>query len=610
MCGIFTAFNYSKKALNIENCIKAIEKVKHRGPDHIGYESDERCFLGHTRLSIIGLQESGNQPFYFEYLKMIYNGEIFNYIELRSELECHGYHFDTDSDTEVVIKSFHKWGEQCFSHFNGMWSLVIYDTHSKEIYVSRDRFGQKPLFYMQSDDVLYFASEIQQLTMQKQLAVDYFMIQSFLKEGDADLGGRTFFKDIKTFPKSEYWKVKSDGSIEKNSYWKYFDGAIAETNDKVFDEFEHLFEDSVKLRLRADVPLSVLLSGGIDSTLVAYYMRKENTNEKILAFTYASEDHNDESQYAQIIANQLKMSLVISKQDNNPDDYILRLKRLVQHLGKGHSSPAIVSIDYLYEKIASSNIKVSLDGQGADELLGGYKTYFLVLLPYYLKSMQFKQAYLLTKDMIKDGFLSSLKLSLRTNLSEPSKKFLRKFIGYEKFFSDFKDSEKTLLEEDSVAPNKRTDINGYLMQQHSKGLSNLLYYGDIVAMNNSVENRSPFMDHRLVDFVFKYGDKLKIWNAKNKYVLRKLTGYQVFRQQLERKKIGFSSNIKLETKKKMVLDLETSPIFDWPIFSKNVKTYVNSTTLLMPKYERFMFRLYQVHLWNEIFYSNIEHDCI
>lgn len=603
MCGIFAAYNINEAVVSERQLIAATKAVTHRGPDHSSHFSDGFCFVGHTRLSIVGISETGNQPFIFEHLVLVYNGEIFNYIEIREELKALGYEFESESDTEVVIKAYHHWGGECFNRFNGMWSLVIYDQRDSSIIVSRDRFGQKPLFILKDQATFYVASEIQQLAPLSDGEVDYGLIQMFLKEGGYDGKGRTFFKAIQDFPKAHFCRIDSDGNIETTRYWDYHKAKVKVVDEQSFTDFEDLLKDAVKLRLRSDVPFSVLLSGGVDSTIIADYSKQFSPNDSVIpAFTYASNDHEDESKYAQAVADELGMTLTIREQEENADDFRARLRRIVKHLGRGHSSPAVISIDYLYESVANKGIKVALDGQGADELLAGYKNYFILMIVVFLSKGQFQQAFMCFRAQLRQGFVSSLIMFLRNMLPPFAKSWMRRFYGYERFFKRYNKSTKPLLvERKSDVKKNASAFNRYLIEQHDHGLENLLYYGDIIAMNNSIENRSPFMDHRLVDFVFNHGDKLKLHNAQDKYVLRTLPSYKRFKKVLERNKIGFSSNIKPKTKDFMVEELRKSPILDWPIFTKSLREILDGDTFKTAKYERILFRFYQVHLWNEVF---------
>lgn len=606
MCGIFASFNIKDQHNSEAELIAAIESVSHRGPDNCSHFTDGFCFVGHTRLSIVGIADSGNQPYVFEHLVMVYNGEIFNYIELREELRNLGYHFESESDTEVVLKAYHCWGGDCFERFNGMWSLVIYDQSDRSMLISRDRFGQKPLFILENQSTFYVASEIQQLAPLCNGDIDYGLIQMFLQEGGYDGQGRTFFNAIKEFPKAHYCRIDATGNIQTYRYWDYYKGKIQSVDEQSFIDFESLLKDAVKLRLRSDVPFGVLLSGGVDSTIIADYAEQFGPKQNpIPAFTYASNDHEDESKYAKAVADKLGMELTTREQEQDPQEFKARLRRLVQHLGRGHSSPAVISIDYLYESVAKKGIKVALDGQGADELLAGYKNYFILMIFVFLFKGQFKQALKCFKAQLKQGFISSVIMFLRNMLPPFAKSWMRRIYGYERFFTRYKATTEPLqVKKNDDGKTNASAFNRYLIEQHQLGLENLLYYGDIVAMNNSVENRSPFMDHRLVDFVFSRGDKLKLHDAKDKYVLRTLPAYQRFKAELERDKIGFSSDIKAETKGFMVKELRQSPILEWPIFTQSLRDVLAGDTFETAKYERLLFRLYQVHLWNDIFKLN------
>ena len=604
MCGIFVAYNnFELNKQQIDNYKHAIAIAEHRGPDNIGHFADDNCFMGHSRLAILDLDKSSNQPFRYGDLVLTYNGEVFNYEELRNELRELGHDFHTESDTEVVIAAYAQWGVDCFSRFNGMWALAIYDVAKSELVVSRDRFGQKPLFMSKLGNNVFFASEFQQLATLVEKDIDYGLIQMFLKEGTYEGDGRTFLRTIQEFPKSTYLRINNKGEWKSTKYWQYWNKEIAKTDDKALEAFNKLLSDAVRLRLRSDVPFGILVSGGVDSTLIASYAREHSGDTKpIKAFTYSSGDCYDEQAYARTVGYRLNLDLHIHTQDTVAFEYKTRLRKLVQHLGRGHSSPAIVSIDYLYQSVANNGVRVALDGQGADELLAGYKTYFILVSPWYLMQGRFKQAYLALKDQLRFGFLSSLILFLRNVMPPFFKMFMRMIYGYERLFRKVRctKTQRWIKVEDDWNNNSNF-LNRYLIRQHNLGLENLLYYGDIVSMAHSVENRSPFMDHRLVDFAFAHDDRLKLHDAIDKYVLRNSEPYRNFSDILDRQKLGFPSDIFQSTKKSMVDELRKSKIFDWPIFDKKTRCFVKSEKILTKKYERLLFRLYQVHVWNEIF---------
>ena len=604
MCGIFGAVNIANLDYKHQDFMKAIEKVQHRGPDNLSSFYDDNCFLGHTRLSIVGVGEASNQPFVFENLILIFNGEVFNYVELASELRKHEYTIDTASDTEVVIKSFHCWGSECFKKFNGMWSMVIYDKNKKKWVISRDRFGQKPLFILRKGVNLFVASEFQQLVEFSNKEPNFVIISRFMKEGAFQHENQTFFKDIEIFPKASYAELELNGNLLVHQYWHYWAGPVKTVTDDCLKQFEKLLDDAIKIRIRCDVPFGILLSGGVDSSIIGAYMRKNtNNNVSISAYTYSSQDADDELQYAASISKKLGFHHVVKVQEKNPEDYLRRLEDIIRHLGRGHSSPAIVTSDQLLEAASKNGYKVVLDGQGADELLGGYVAYYPLIIFQSLFQGNFKRALLFFRAQIREGFFSISMLYLRNILPEKLKTLGRLWYGHDKFLNSPKDSNFSNYSQSCAITSRNPNaLNRYLISQHNIGLENLIFYGDIIAMKNSIENRSPFMDHRLVDFSFSRTDKLKAWNGANKYILRTLPVYTQFKSELDRKKIGFSSDIKRKIKERMLVELQNSSILNWDIFTKNLKDTIKVGSIIdIDKFSPFFFRLYQVHLWNKIF---------
>lgn len=605
MCGVFAVINPDRSRFVDADFDAATKVASHRGPDNMGTFTDEHVFLGHTRLSIIDISESANQPFFFEDLVLSYNGEIYNYVELREKLKTFGYRFSTESDTEVVLKAFHKWGGECFGKFNGMWALVIHNRATGTTVISRDRFGQKPLFMTKIGDSTYFASELQQLLRFWNGQVDFGLVQMFLKEGQYDGGGRTFFSSIESFPKAHFFTIDAAHGAELTRYWNYWSGKIEQTNEESFSEFEKLFEDAVKIRLRSDVPYGFLLSGGVDSTLVSAFAEKHvSPGSKVPGFTFSAHGPDDEKVYAQQVADMLNISLFIREQDTDGQQYRKRLRQIVRHLGRGHSSPAIVPVDQLYELAADHDVPVILDGQGADELLAGYETYTPLIIVLTIAKGHPLQAMKWIKRAYESGIAWSLVLFLRNILPQPLKKMMRWLYGYERFFTKYDDDRFThsTLASNRVAKN-RNIFNRYLIRQHDLGLENLLFYGDAIAMRHSIENRSPFMDYRLVDFALKKDESFKLWDGIDKYPLKRLTLFEKFASILNRKKLGFPSPIFDDTKLMMIEELKTSPILDWPIFNKRLLIFICNGGFASAKYERLLFRLYQVHLWEDIFIS-------
>lgn len=608
MCGILVAFNPS--GIDSELVSKftySLETLNHRGPDNKGFYEDDSVLLGHTRLSIIDVDQSSNQPFREKEYILTYNGEIFNFEEIRKELIILGYSFRTNSDTEVFIKSYLEWGSKCFQKFNGMWSAVIYNSKDKSILVSRDRFGQKPLFYAFKDGTFYFSSETRQISLLLNCEPNYCSILSFLKEGDFNTDGQTFFEEIQEFPSASFLLVNSDLEIKQDKFWNYPLKGDKRTTNKTFLDFESLLIDAVKIRLRSDVPVSVCLSGGVDSTIITDIIREELVKtDPISTYTYSSNDINDESEYAIKIANQLRCQNIIVERISNPESFVNHLKPLVISMGRGHSSPAIIPYSLIQAQMRKDGFRVSIDGQGADELLAGYPLTHIALIFENILKLKFIKFYKSLLGLIKSskdfkfGIIFLFIHYVRAKSSPMIRKLMRLIYGYELFFSDCSTVKKTkfTLYKSEISPSGGT-LNSLLIEEHSKSLRNLLFYGDIVSMNNSIENRSPFLDHRLVDFVFQHDSDLKIFAGQNKYALKNLPRYSKYKELLDRKKVGFEGEFKAEIKEHLRSILLVSDILNWSIFTPKLKIFLSSKKCLSSKYERFLFRLFQVHLWAE-----------
>lgn len=610
MCGVLAIYGPNvEKLYQPLRVQRALSLVDHRGPDNAELFLSPDCILGHTRLAILDLSEESNQPFHVDDYVIVYNGEVFNYVELRDELCGLGVKFQTDSDTEVVARAVIRWGDQAFSKFNGMWALIMFNRSTGDLIVSRDRFGQKPLFYSIIDGITHFASEPSQLFELHGGDPDFYSIAAFLREGDALDGEDTFFLQIKEVPPASIIKCNRRGVASFEEFWRY----PTEENfsdEGVEEQFLELLVDAVRIRLRSDVPLAICLSGGVDSTVIGSIIENE-FGLNIAAYTFGAHGKFSEVEYAAQIAKELNFPLCTVRQPQDADDYIYRLRRLVKIMGRGHSSPAIVSNDVLHEAISSDGIKVSLDGQGADELLGGYKTFYIQHITDSIVKLRFGEVFRTVRSLSNQrtqfdyGLFSIVLFFMRNSLPRWARFWMRFLYGYEKYF--FNDGAEKV---DAVWRSKNNVVrsnlvNRHLRYQHSKGLRNLLFYGDAVAMNSSIENRSPFMDHRLVDFCFARGTRIKFFNGKEKAALRESFHYKRFSELLDRDKIGFESHIRSTTLKKMSALLVESPVLDFRCFNKlKLVDSLKDGTLVSEKYERFLFRLFQIHLWHECFFTS------
>tara|TARA_Y100000589_G_C27198895_1_gene648426 strand:+ start:7106 stop:8944 length:1839 start_codon:yes stop_codon:yes gene_type:complete len=608
MCGFL--FEYSQSVLTEKDKFySGLNALSHRGPDSKGVWENRNIRMGHTRLSIIDLNKRGDQPFKYKNLNLIYNGEIFNYKEIKAELKKLGYSFLTKSDTEVVLLAYHKWGQKCVEKFNGMWAFVIYDDINQEIFASRDRFGIKPFFIFEYKNGYIFSSEIEPLTkFGLKLTIDAQYIAQFVRQGDPFFCGSTFFNEIKELLPANNLFLKKGKKLNTNRYWNYPNKNTIKTNNESFKEFEKLLTDSITLRLRSDVDMALLLSGGLDSSLVAEDINANNPGCIKRAYCYSSQDYFDEVDFAKRIAARSGMNFQKIEHNNIERNYIKKLKILVRRFGKGLASRSVVPVSFIYERISKDGIKVAIDGQGADELLAGYKNYHLVLLPFYLKNFKFKHALDLIKDIFENGFIKTMMLGYRVIMPEFMKYIGRVLIGYEKYLIKYK---RDFLNKNILLNFKKQDkahedpFNNYLINHHKNGLIYLIYYGDIISMLYSVENRSPFLDHRLVEFAFSTDSFFKVQGALNKVALRKNKFYDPIKKILERKKIGFSTYISKNLKNQMIKELKNSPIHSLGIFSKYLKRDLISKKFMKKKYEYLLFRIYQIHLWFQIYKDSL-----
>ena len=615
MCGIFLAIGPQDRIKETEpRLLKSVAAVEHRGPDSTGVWKKPGVFLGHTRLSVIDVDTRSDQPFELGDFVMVYNGEIFNYVELAEELRMEGVEFDLRSDTEVVLRAFIQWGNDCFQKFNGMWALAILDKRDNSIIFSRDRFGQKPMFYAQDGDLFYLSSEVHQLSNVMDVTPNEKVIVNFLEEGDSVLQPDTFFNEIFEFPAACYASISPEGAMIFNRYWDYPDSSKVTNLDIDFESFEKLLDDSVRIRTRSDVPLGILLSGGVDSTIIASSLVEsyEGPAKDIKAICFKSEGVRDESGYAAKVASDLDLSFHTTNYSGNPKHFIATLHQLLLNMGRGHSSPAIIPVDQLYKIAHDEGLKVVLDGQGADELLAGYKIFYIDLMLLLLRAGKFNQlketflAMLSQNKNFKGGVLEILILHFRTVSPAWVRRIMRSIYGYGRFFSGVTVNAKarvnSVIDSSEQLPKFNANkLNQLLVKQHSKGLRNLLFYGDITAMNHSIENRSPFMDHRLVDFAFSRDEALKVYDGIEKYTLRMNRHYKKFERVLDRNKVGFDSPIHSELRNVMREEIIKSTLIDSYLFRPQLRAFLKSPAAVSDKYERFLFRLYQVNAWYAIF---------
>ncbi len=537
MCGIFGIVDLGTALGNAVPLDEArfragLATLDHRGPDgQYAARVDDNVLFGHARLSIIDLSDDSNQPFGLsDRYWLTYNGEIFNYIELRQELEALGVTFRTAGDVEVLLQAYIHWGPECVSRFNGMWAFAIWDKQERTLFASRDRFGIKPFNYAEVDGQLLLASEIKaMLAYHPALAEpDYNMIANFCRTSVGAQHEQTWFKRVKRLMPGTNMLVK-DGRMTLHRYWDYPTEARTDLSfEDARDQYRALFDDAVRIRMRSDVPLGITLSGGVDSNSIIYAMQAADPSphycltSRFRPSEALTQDATifvdgtraiDESLTAQRVAAEL--GLKSEMVDTDYGDIVGAVSQIIRHLESGNSAPAVIPLMQLHGH-ARKHMTVVMDGQGADELLGGYITSvfwsaqgdllragrftdFRSALAEYRKTYTLRTSTLMALRYASNG------IPLMTALQQ-------KWSGLDAVYGpQLRDGYHRLSDYPDVphAANEN-GLAQMLRRQHSGGLVNLLHYGDAISMANSLEARMPFLDHRLVEFVWPLPGDYKV----------------------------------------------------------------------------------------------------
>ncbi len=540
MCGILGI--YSNQSLHHDNDSfnSALKLLEHRGPDSSGIYSDKYAMLGHTRLSIIDL-ESGNQPFISDdgNLALVYNGEVYNFNDIKRDLEKKGHRFITRCDTEVILHAYQEYGNSCVEFFNGMFAFAIHDKKKKSIFIARDRLGVKPLYYSIKDNKLFFSSEIKpllKLGIDKSLnvrALHNYLTLSYIPTED------TLFSNILKLPPGCRMTCDSSFIISIEKYWELKERVIDMTEKECVEELKDRFTAAVDKRLIADVPLGVFLSGGIDSSAIVGVM-SELLGKKVKTFSigFGDESYN-ELKYSRIIAERFNTDHY--EHTVEPDAFSI-LPKIIRHIEEPLADASVIPTYYLCE-MARKNVTVALSGEGGDETFGGYTRYFWdPKAEIYQKIPRFIRELLIetVTSRFPDGEKSGFKDALRRIKKFTAHASLPASERYLSWFSLFNEIEKRDIYTDDFAekttgyktidiftkymgmisgrdPVKRcqyNDINTML-------LDDLLLKVDKLSMAHSLEVRVPFLDHELLDFSFNLGHSIKIKGKRSKYLLKK-----------------------------------------------------------------------------------------
>ncbi len=546
MCGI--SGYIGKKTIEQPVIYQTLSLMKNRGPDHQDYryieQNGTKIYLLHSRLSIIDLDKRSNQPYTLDDCTLIFNGEIYNHIELREDLERQGIKCRTTSDTEVLLRYYLLYGEDCVRYFEGMWGFAIYDKHSEKLFLSRDRFAEKPLYYYQTENGFYFGSEIKFIKslIGESLSINQKQLLRYLVHGYKSLykTGETFFNEIHELKYATNLIIDSDLKPSKYRYWKpscVIDSTMS-LDDAVEGARQYLLE-SVRLRLRSDVPLAFCLSGGVDSaSIVSIAAKIFNYDVSVFSIIDRDERYNEHDNIRATIDHiNCKSTLIELSYDN----VLSRLQKLIEY----HDVP-VATITYfvhslLSEQISKNGYRVAFSGTSADELFTGYYDHFLLHLnavnnstkyAQYLSDWQENILQFVRNPILRNPNLYMDTPDYRGHIFDNSSEFVSLLkIPFDEEFTEEYFTEDLLR-------------NRMMNELFHEATPVILHEDDLNSMFYSIENRSPYLDSKLFEFVYSIPDEYLIQDGYGKYILREsMKGILNDTVRLDRQKKGFNASI-------------------------------------------------------------------
>ncbi len=506
------------------------QSIAHRGPDDSGLYLDHQVGFGFRRLSILDLSPTGHQPMCSEdgQLAIVFNGEIYNYVELRDELRGAGYCFRSTSDTEVLLAAYRHWGVECLAKLNGMWAFVIHDRRNGVLFGARDRFGVKPLFVHRASDCWLFASEVKAILASGLYARDtnWQVAADFLIDGKLDETAATFYAGIEQLPPGCAFELRLDGRWRQWTYWS-LPVVEREAPPDIEETLAELLEDAVRIRLRSDVPVGVCLSGGLDSTAIICAMaRNRGQAAPLLAFCYHESAFDERAFIADTLA---QTGALLRRISLTPAAMWESLTEVLRFQDEPIISGAPIAGFHLMKLAASNGVKVVLNGQGSDEILAGYPSYFHDYWYTLLRTAQVARAWHEMQEYAAGYGTSAGRLFLRS-LTRVFHHQLRRFKPYRSIVRQRDGRRRTqrwfvpsLFER--LRPNdvgyQDLDLNAVLRRSVERArLPHYLRLEDRNSMAHGVEARLPFMDYRLVSLAFRLPADRKMQGAWNKALLR------------------------------------------------------------------------------------------
>jgi len=534
MCGIAGIVSPNAADTNIHTLKKMAESLAHRGPDGEGVwlSPKKMAGLAHRRLAVIDLSIHAMQPMhYIDRYSIVFNGEIYNYIELKKDLQKAGYHFSNNSDTEVILAAFDCYKEKCLQFFDGAFAFAIWDEYEQSLFAARDRFGEKPFYYYKEQNRFFFGSEMKALwaagikkSISERMLLNYITLGYVQNPSDQS---QTFFNDIFSLPPSHYLTLhKNNLTIER--YWSLDKQATIQIDEnEAIQRVDELLKQSVFRRLRSDVPVGTSLSGGIDSTSLLHYIKENDTSSfQTFSAIFPGFDKNEEH----FIASAAEF-FKVENTKIIPDELglIKDFEKLLYHQEEPFPSSSLYAQYKVYETAKSKNIKVLLDGQGADEVFAGYNRY----IHWFLQELISRNHFV---DFIKEKHLfKKHRTPFQWNISNIAAAYLPSHaclalekIEYNKIIHNHDVSKELLFslkgrEWEGIHKPVVTKLNDILsFNVTENGLEELLRYCDRNSMAHGCEVRLPYLNHDLVSFVFSLPTRFKMNNGFTKSILRKL----------------------------------------------------------------------------------------
>lgn len=595
MCGIAGKIIRTSQHEAVNTVSKMCEIMHHRGPDNQGIEAFDNIVLGHRRLSIIDLSVDANMPMYSDdkQYSITYNGEFYNFKEIRIDLEKKGYIFKTTSDTEVLLKAFIEYKEKCLSKINGMFAFAIWDEKNKNLFLARDRFGQKPLYYYKgSRGSFSFASELKAFSIDREIEIKYNpeALNAYLALGYI-LNPKTQYENIFSLEPATYMYIDSQGKIiEKQNYWDYSKTFEEKTKSNEFEIIENLNEllrQAVHRRMISDVPVGAFLSGGIDSSSIVSYMKEIHKGElHTFSVGFNKRSYNelpDADRVAQLLETK-HHGLIVG--ENDPLKLLNNSIDVFDELFSDNSLIPMVEVS----KLASEYVKVVLSGDAGDELFGGYITYkadkilplIKLLIPKYIRGKLGHNRKVISSSKIdwqfkmQQFFYGSLNDSETAHymwrlIFKPEERIrilgedYRELIYDTDPIHDFKKHYKRVSQLDKMSQHMYVDCMTWLTDD-------ILLKVDRSSMASSIEARAPFLDIDLVNYISSIPSSMKLKRLNTKYILKKALKNQIPDFVINKKKSGFNSPVNM-----WIDRVETNEFQDFNkyVFNRKIKNIIN-----------------------------------